>query len=224
MASIQRVYEAFTPEGRPHITAFAIERHNDGSISVSDPSKSEANPENPVDALFKNVVGELQKALQGASAGIKHEKDMVSALLQNIIEQEAAKIKPSPEPENPTPDAAKPSELSGAEKAFSISFKELSNRACNQACTTGWHDSDPDLPRALLLLNTEIAEAAEALRDGNPRDKACPAFSRLEVELADLVIRLMDTSATHDLDIPGAIAAKMAYNKTRPYKHGGKAF
>ena len=51
----------------------------------------------------------------------------------------------------------------------------------------------------------------------------------LEVELADAVIRLLDTAGGLGLDIPGALVEKMVYNETREdhtiesrLKQGGK--
>lgn len=41
-------------------------------------------------------------------------------------------------------------------------------------------------------------------------------------EFADVIIRVLDACAAYGIDIDKAIAEKMAYNKTRPYKHGGR--
>jgi NTP pyrophosphatase (non-canonical NTP hydrolase) len=45
----------------------------------------------------------------------------------------------------------------------------------------------------------------------------------MEEELVDVIIRLLDFAGGTGLDIEGALAAKMAYNEGRPYRHGGKA-
>lgn len=39
-------------------------------------------------------------------------------------------------------------------------------------------------------------------------------------EFADIIIRVLDACAAYGIDIDAAIAEKMAYNATRPYKHG----
>lgn len=41
-------------------------------------------------------------------------------------------------------------------------------------------------------------------------------------ELADIIIRVLDICAANGIDIAAAIADKMAFNETRPYRHGGK--
>ena len=44
------------------------------------------------------------------------------------------------------------------------------------------------------------------------------------IEGADLVIRLLDTAYSAQWPLGEAMLAKMAFNETRPYKHGGKEF
>ena len=55
-------------------------------------------------------------------------------------------------------------------------------------------------------------------------DEHLPEFRSIEVELADAVIRIMDYAQRYGYRVPEALAAKAAYNKTRPRMHGGKAF
>jgi len=90
----------------------------------------------------------------------------------------------------------------------------------------------------LMLVNTELCEALEAHRKNHfadyegfkdlllqNQDFGNEAFSMkmkntFEDEIADSIIRLLDLSAGLNIDIERHINLKLAYNKTRPYKHG----
>jgi len=73
-----------------------------------------------------------------------------------------------------------------------------------------------------MLMVTELSEAMEALRDGSPPSEKIPSFSQVEEELADAIIRILDFAGGNQLDIEGALVAKMQFNESRPYRHGGK--
>ncbi len=82
----------------------------------------------------------------------------------------------------------------------------------------------------LALIHSEVSEAMEGHRKSKMDDKL-PHRPMVEVELADAVIRIMDLSGALNLDIGGAIAEKMAFNKIRPdhkpearLAEGGKAY
>ena len=72
----------------------------------------------------------------------------------------------------------------------------------------------------LCLIHSEISEALEALRHGNPPDDKVPEFTGVETELADAVIRIMDLAHARGWCVAQAIEAKMKFNTGRPYKHG----
>ena len=52
----------------------------------------------------------------------------------------------------------------------------------------------------------------------------CGQQVNVEVELADAIIRIMDAVRARGWRVAEAIVAKHEYNKTRPFKHGGKEF
>ena len=66
----------------------------------------------------------------------------------------------------------------------------------------------------LMLVNTELCEAAEAARDGD--------MDNFKEEIADAVIRLLDICGACGIDIEEAVAQKMLVNMSRPPKHGRK--
>ena len=103
-----------------------------------------------------------------------------------------------------------------------MSIRRLQEEAHRIAVEHGWWDRSRSAGEALMLMVTELGEAMEALRDGGPPSEAIPGFSAVEEELADTIIRILDFAEGNNLDLEGALAAKMEYNKSRPYRHGGK--
>jgi len=71
------------------------------------------------------------------------------------------------------------------------------------------------VPQKLCLSHSELSEAMEGHRKGLKDDKL-PHRSMLEVELADALIRIFDLAGALDLDLPGAVSEKMAFNQVRP--------
>jgi NTP pyrophosphatase (non-canonical NTP hydrolase) len=88
----------------------------------------------------------------------------------------------------------------------------------------GWWDAERNDAEMIALMHSELSEALEALRHGNPPDNHVRELSGVEAEFADTVIRILDYCAARKLNLGRAIALKHAYNTTRPHKHGGKAF
>lgn len=89
----------------------------------------------------------------------------------------------------------------------------------------GWHTSDPDVAKYLMNLHSEVSEAWEAWRKGrlhSPCDKTGTGLTCLEEELADIIIRALDTAQAFGINIERAVEAKHAYNATREHRHGGK--
>lgn len=95
----------------------------------------------------------------------------------------------------------------------------------------GFHDNDRDddgnfvewrLAQFVANLHGEVSELWECVRKGTldeECDKHC-GLTNAEEELADIMIRAMDTAVTLGIRIGDAIAKKAAYNKTRPHMHG----
>lgn len=106
------------------------------------------------------------------------------------------------------------------EQAFVTSFTDMSRQVHRNAKDKGFWDKDRNVGEMLALIHSEISEALEAFRSGNPPDEKVPGFSSFEVELADAVIRIMDLAFARDFSLAAAIVAKAEYNKTRTRMHG----
>lgn len=120
--------------------------------------------------------------------------------------------------------------------AAGTSWAQIQSHAYQSSVRAGWWEGiDPIedvhvVPAKLCLIHSEISEAMEGHRKGLTDDKL-PHRSMLEVELADVVIRVGDLAGRLGLDVGGAITEKMAYNRNRAdhkpenrAKKGGKGY
>lgn len=127
---------------------------------------------------------------------------------------------------------------------FVISWREVQKRVHTMAREKGFWDSSLEIVQyletqglksqaervillavmeKLLLTVSELGEAAEGLRHGNPPDDKIPQYSSLAAELADTIIRIMDLGQFCKEDLGKCIIEKMAYNSTRERLHGKMA-
>lgn len=109
-------------------------------------------------------------------------------------------------------------------------------REVNQA--NGWFDSDRRPAEGLALIHSEVSEWLEALRSWGTDDATQEPFPEghaLHVpgqlpkpegvgsEAADVLIRLLDECDRQGIDLAAEYRRKIAYNRTRGYRHGGRA-
>lgn len=81
----------------------------------------------------------------------------------------------------------------------------------------------------IALVHSEASEALEDWRTHkNPSDlhtihhEATGKPVGFAIELADILIRVLDMAAAYGIDLVAAVEEKMVYNRTRPERHGGK--
>ena len=122
-----------------------------------------------------------------------------------------------------------------------MSIKELVKEIHENAVAHGWWEKDVSFGEIIALCHSELSEALEEYRNerpnvyehciycdldtGNGFSKDCKIQKKPEgvaVELADCVIRIFDYCGKKNINIEEIIKLKHEYNKTRPYKHGGK--
>lgn len=74
-------------------------------------------------------------------------------------------------------------------------------------------------------LHAEVSEAYEEHKRGRHVNEVYYSENGkkpegIAIELADVVLMIMSFCGKENIDIEGAMTAKVAYNRTRPYKHG----
>jgi NTP pyrophosphatase (non-canonical NTP hydrolase) len=119
-------------------------------------------------------------------------------------------------------DQPKSEDASERPSSFVEQFGILTNYIHQTARKKGFWatEGERSIGELIALCHSELSEALETVRHGNPPDDKIPEFSGLEAELADLIIRVIDMSGGLGLRLGEAIIAKVRYNEGRAYKHG----
>lgn len=82
-----------------------------------------------------------------------------------------------------------------------------------------WPQGGRNFGEIIALAHSELSEALEAHRTGNPPSQKAQGYSSVEEELADLIIRTADACGGLGLRVGEAVIAKALYNLSRPPKH-----
>lgn len=94
----------------------------------------------------------------------------------------------------------------------------------------GWLEKERSTLEGHMLLVTEVAEASEAWRKWGLADATLARQENAELpkpegigsEYADILIRLLDQCYRDNIDLAVEYRRKIAYNRTRDYRHGNK--
>ena len=119
------------------------------------------------------------------------------------------------------------------------SFPEMQAEILEVNTAIGWAgpgSPDKTFGDCMMLLVTEVAEAMEAYRVWGLSDPTVrygsvrvgsgefipPKPEGVGSEFADIFIRLLDDCARYGVDLEVEYERKLAYNRTREFRHGGK--
>lgn len=122
-----------------------------------------------------------------------------------------------------------------------MKIAELQKEVHQLAKSKGWYDEGliKSPLECHMLVVSEICEAVEEVRKGMPDiyqrvgnalvypDGVWNEHIKPEgeaIELADAVIRILDYCEYQGINLEQAIKLKHEYNKSRPYRHGGKKY
>ena len=116
-----------------------------------------------------------------------------------------------------------------------MTLNELRDEAHRIAREKGWWEEERTFGDMVALGHSEWSEALEEYRNHHeptevyygpvpfpfPFGKPNKPLG-IPIELADVLIRVFDMAGFYGIDLDEAVRLKTEYNKTRPYRHGGK--
>jgi NTP pyrophosphatase (non-canonical NTP hydrolase) len=108
------------------------------------------------------------------------------------------------------------------------SIRDWTKAIHQYALDKGWWDKERAIGDIFILFASEVHEAYDEYRNGREvteiyYDPAKPEKPEgVPVELADVVIRILDFCGRVGIDLQAVMEEKHAFNLKRPYRHGNK--
>ena len=122
-------------------------------------------------------------------------------------------------------------------------FNDFAKAVHENARNHGWYDDKRSFGEIVALCHSELSEALEEYRNGKPMAYYYPEtpckcnlnayatdldkwhgekLEGIATEMIDCLIRILDWCGSEGIDVDRLVRLKHEYNKSRPYKHGGK--
>jgi NTP pyrophosphatase (non-canonical NTP hydrolase) len=102
------------------------------------------------------------------------------------------------------------------EKGWPELYRELTPITLLATLTTNLHGEVSELWEAGRA-GTLGESCGKTFEDGRPLELTCA-----QEEIADILIRVLDTCHYLGIDVDTSVARKLEFNRQRPYRHGGK--
>ena len=117
-----------------------------------------------------------------------------------------------------------------------MTLNEWAKEIHDNAQKHGWWDEERSFGDIIALCHSELSEALEEYRNNMPMvycydesdetNVSCLIKGKkpegIAIEMIDCIIRIFDWCGKENIDVDKLIELKHEYNKTRPYRHGGK--
>jgi len=104
-----------------------------------------------------------------------------------------------------------------------MNINEFAKDVHMNAILHGWWTDDKKFPEIIALCHSELSEALEEYRNDKPMFYVKDGKPEgIGTELMDCVIRILDYCEYMHIDIEETLRLKNEYNRTRPFRHGGK--
>lgn len=81
---------------------------------------------------------------------------------------------------------------------------------------------DTSIPASLVAEIGDVEKARQIYLEVEEAEGRLPKPEGVGSEAADLLIRLLNVVDVHEIDLPWEFERKLAYNRTRTHRHGGK--
>jgi hypothetical protein len=115
-------------------------------------------------------------------------------------------------------------------------LEDLQSAIHANAKSKGWHDEERSFGDDVALIHSELSEALEAYRNTGDVTLTWRAYpgdryvgtdvprkpEGVASEYADVIIRVLDSAEARGIPVIDELFAKLAFNETRPHRHGGK--
>lgn len=94
-------------------------------------------------------------------------------------------------------------------------FNQVSAKIADIAISRGFYKFTRNDGQDVALMHSELSDALEYMRHGNPKSDNIPEFTGVEENLADVIVRVMSYAFKYRYRVGEALIEKMKFNSSR---------